>query len=245
MGEDPGDGAPDPRQRYRPPSKRTVTIVVAILITFTVAGTLGNIFLAPLRKDHPLIVLLLDARNRQLILVSNRMDLVPFIAVGVMRRMVSDPLYYMLGYWYGEGAVRWMEQKLGSGGGVVRTVERIFGKAAPVMVFLFPGAPVCVLAGASGMSPIVFALCNLGGTISVVVGLRVFSTAISGPIESLTSFVDHNAKWLALAAVLSTAYLFWQQRRTGTGEIQALTDLANDVRDSDTSRDQPSDPVDD
>src|SRR3954447_19623131 len=112
MGEDPDGGAPGPRQRYRPPSRRIVTIVVAILITFTVAGTLGNIFLAPLRKDHPLVVLLLDARNRQLILVSNRMGVVAFVLVGSMRRMVSDPLYYMLGYWYGEGAVRWMEQKL-------------------------------------------------------------------------------------------------------------------------------------
>jgi len=215
--------------------------VVATLITFTVAGTLANIFLAPLRRDHPLVVLLLDGRNRQLILVSNRMGTLAFVIVGVVRRMAADPFYYLLGYWYGERAVRWMEAKLGSGGGVVRAVERIFARAAPVMVFLFPGAPVCVLAGAAGMSPLVFAICNAAGTLSIVIGLRVFSNTVSGPIESLTSFVDHNAKWLALAAAVSTLFLFWQQRRTGTGELQALTDLANDVTDSDMHPDRPSD----
>jgi len=217
-----------------------VTAVVAVLVTLTIAGTLGNIFLAPLRKDHPLVVLLLDARNRQLILVSNAMDAVTFVIVGSLRRMVSDPLYYLLGYWYGERAVRWIEEKLGSGGTVVRTAERAFAKAAPVMVFLFPGPLVCVLAGASGMSPVMFAACNAAGTLAIVFGLRLFSNVLEDPIRDLTSFVDNNAKWLALLAVLSTAYLFWQQRRTGTGELQALTDLTNEVTDSDTSPDQRS-----
>src|SRR3954447_18051918 len=162
----------------RPPSRRVMTAVVAVLVTVTLAGTLGNIFLAPLRRDHPLVVLILDSRNRQLLLVSNRMDTPSFIVVGVLRRMFSDPLYYLLGWWYGERAVRWMEEKLGSGGAVVRTIERAFGRAAPVMVFLCPGAPVCVLAGAAGMQPAVFAICNLSGTLAVVVGLRVFSSAL-------------------------------------------------------------------
>jgi membrane protein DedA with SNARE-associated domain len=245
VGEDRDEAVPGTDRRRRPPSRRTLVIVVTILIAFTIAGTLANIFLAPLRRDHPLVVLLLDARNRQLLLVSNRMGTPAFVSVGVIRRMAADPLYYLLGYWYGERAVRWMEAKLGSGGGVVRAVERIFARAAPVMVFFFPGAPVCVLAGAAGMSPVVFALCNAAGTVSIVVGLRVFSDALSGPIDSLTSFVDHNAKWLALAAVVATLFLFWQQRRSGTGELQALTDLANDVTDPEANPDRPSDRSDD
>src|SRR5690349_15081981 len=79
MGEDREEAVAGPRRRPRPPSRTVLTVVVAVLITFTVAGTLGNIFLAPLRKHHPLVVLLLDARNRQLILVSNRMDTASFI----------------------------------------------------------------------------------------------------------------------------------------------------------------------
>ena len=234
MGRERDGGGVRRRRTPRPPSRRTLAIVVGVLITFTLAGTLGNIFLAPLRREHPLVVLLLDARNRQLILVSNRMGAVAFIVVGAVRRMLSDPLYYLLGYWYGEQAVRWTEEKLGSGGRVVRAADRVFAHAAPVMVFLFPGALVCVLAGAAGMSPLTFAACNLAGTLAVVVGLRLFSNALSGPISHVTSFVDHNAKWLAAIAVLSTLYLFWQHRRTGTGELQALTDLASEVTDEGT-----------
>jgi membrane protein DedA with SNARE-associated domain len=213
----------------RPPPNRTaVTVVVAILVCITVAGTLGNIFLAPLRREHPLAVLLLDARNRQLLLVSNRMDTVSFIVVGVLRRMFSDPLYYLLGHWYGENGVRWMEQKLG-GGPLVSTLEKGFSKAAPLMVFLFPGVPVCVLAGATGMRPLVFVAWNFAGTLTAVIGLRLFSHALADPISHVTGFVDNNAKWFAIVAIVGSAIFFLQQRRTGTGEIQALTDLANEV----------------
>jgi membrane protein DedA with SNARE-associated domain len=232
---DDDTAAPEPRQRsqYRP-SRPVLTVIVGFLILIVIAGTLGNIFLAPLRRDHPLIVLLLDARNRQLVLVSNRMDTLSFVAAGMLRRMLSDPLYFLLGYWYGDRAVRWMEGKLGPGGGpLVRSFERVFGKAAPVMVFLFPGVPVCVLAGATGMSPITFAVCNVAGTLTAVIGLRVFSNAVSGPIDGLTGWVDGNAKWIALAALGSTLILFLQQRRTGTGELQALTELVDDVDDDD------------
>ena len=242
MGDDRDEAATTRGPGRRPPSRRVVTVVVGILIAITIAGTLGNIFLAPLRKEHPLIVLLLDARNRQLILVSNAMDAFSFVAVGSIRRMVSDPLYYLLGYWYGERAVRWIEEKLGSGGTVVRTAERAFAKAAPVMVFLFPGPLVCVLAGASGMSPVMFAVCNAAGTLAIVLGLRLFSNVLEAPIGDLTSFVDNNAKWLALLAVLSTVYLFWQQRRSGTGELLALTDLAKEVTDEPTDAEMRPNP---
>ena len=41
------------------------------------------------------------------------------------------------------------------------------------MVFLFPGVPVCVLAGATGMRPIVFVAWNFAGTLTAVIGLRM------------------------------------------------------------------------
>jgi membrane protein DedA with SNARE-associated domain len=60
------------------------------------------------------------------------------------------------------------------------------------MVFLFPGAIVCALAGATKMKPWVFAAWNLSGTVASVVLVRIFSDAISSPVDAVVRFFDHH-----------------------------------------------------
>ncbi len=175
----------------------------------------------------------LDARNRQLVLTSGKVDLVPFVAVGVTRRILSDPLYYLLGRFYGDDAVRWIERQMGEGGSFVRGVERAFRRVAPLMVFLFPGQLVCVLAAATGMSPALFLALNLAGTIAVVFLLRRFGDAFSGPVESVTGFVSDNWRWLTVVSILLTALWLLQQRRTGGGELGAVQALEKEIERSD------------
>ena len=196
-------------------------------MALTIVGTAGNALFPALLENHPLLLIALDARNRQLVLTSNKVDLWPFVAVGVSRRLLSDPLYYLLGRFYGDDAVRWIERQMGDGGGLVRGVERAFRRVAPLMVFLFPGQLVCVLAGATGMSPVLFLALNVLGTLAVVFLLRRFGDAFSGPVESVTGFVGDNWRWLTAVSVLFTALWLWQQRRTGggaLGTVQALED---------------------
>ena len=125
--------------------------------------------------------------------------------------------------------MRWIERKMGEGGVAIRWVERWFKRASWPMVFLFPGALVCVLAGATGMGIVTFAALNLSGTIAIVVALRVLADHIRGPVDAVLRFNDRNVKWLTIASiVLVLVWLVWQ-RRQGTTPIESLDDVEKEL----------------
>jgi membrane protein DedA with SNARE-associated domain len=172
------------------PSRRTLILLIAPIIILSTAGTIATAFTPTLATRHPLLLIALDARNRMLVL-AREVDLVPFVVVAFLRRSLSDPLFYLLGRLYGDRAIRWLEKK-GGGGELVKMTERWFAKASYLMVFVFPGAIVCALAGATRMRPIAFAACNVGGTLASIAAVRVFSDTISSPVEALLGFFDRN-----------------------------------------------------
>src|SRR5205807_5996474 len=101
--------------------------------------------------------------------------------------------------------------------GMVRRIERIFRRAAPVVVFLAPGPLVCVLAGATGMNIPVFILCNVVGTVVAVTGFYYLAAQIKGPLDAFNRFNNRYWKWLLAASILVTLYWLWDQRRKGRG----------------------------
>jgi membrane protein DedA with SNARE-associated domain len=178
-------------EQTRPkPSRRTLILLVAPIIAITTMGFIATAFTPALAARHPLLLITLDARNRFLVL-AREVDIVPFVIVALVRRASSDPLYYLLGRFYGDGALRWLQKKGGFGDLVVIT-EKLFKKAAYPMVFLFPGAIVCALAGQAGMSPVGFLVTNLLGTLTAVLAVRRFSDVVSSPVEGLLGFFDRN-----------------------------------------------------
>ncbi len=189
--DDQGDVAgPSPSDELPKPSRRTLILLIAPIIILSTAGTIATAFTPTLATQHPLLLIALDARNRMLVL-AREVDLVPFVVVAVLRRSLSDPLFYLLGRLYGDRAIRWLEKK-GGGGELVKLTERWFAKASYLMVFLFPGAIVCALAGATRMRPVAFAACNIAGTVASVSAVRIFSDTISSPVEALLGFFDRN-----------------------------------------------------
>jgi membrane protein DedA with SNARE-associated domain len=189
----PGDGGAEGVEEgaERPrPSRRTLVLLVAPIVVITGMGLLATAFTPALATRHPLLLITLDARNRFLVL-ARHVDLVPFVVVAVLRRSFSDPLFYLLGRIYGDGAVRWIEKK-GGGGELVVLTEKLFKRAAYPMVFLFPGSIVCALAGQTGMSAVGFVAANLAGTLTSVLLVRRFSSAISSPVEGLLRFFNHH-----------------------------------------------------
>ncbi len=172
------------------PSRRTLVLLVTPIVVISTMGIIATAFTPALASRHPLLLIALDARNRFLVL-AREVDLVPFVLVAVLRRSFSDPLFYLLGRFYGKSALRWLEKK-GGGGQLVVLTEKFFSRAAYPMVFFFPGAIVCALAGQTGMAPVGFLITNLAGTLAAVLAVRVFSDAISSPVEGLLDFFDRN-----------------------------------------------------
>lgn len=211
------------------PSRRTLTLLVTPLIVMWVAGIVGSALAPTLLAKHPLLLIFLDPRNRNFILVSNKVEPTTFMLVGFFRRVLTDPLFYLLGYLYGDAAVRWAERRMGEAGAFVRGVEKAFAKAGPLVVFLSPGALVCVLAGATGMRPAVFVAMNVLGTLAILVVLRTFGDVFETPVKAVNGFITHNFKWLTLLTIVATAYWLWDQRKRGKLEVESVEKVAEQL----------------
>jgi len=226
------------------PSRRTLTLIIGPILAVIVAGNVGNLFHAPLLKEHPMWLVALEPRNRFLLLVAQKgVSFWPFLAVAAARRLISDPLFYLLGHLYRDRAVRWMERKMGEGGGVVRVIERAFNKAAPVMVFVLPGLPVCVLAGATGMSPVLFAALNVAGTITMVTLMYQLSDVLDGPLGAINRFYANNTRTLFIITFVALGLYLVTQYLQGRGELQSVSSIEKDLAgDGDGGEDVDAEP---
>lgn len=215
-------------QSARPhPSRRTLTLLVTPIIGIVIIGLVGQGFFPTLLRDHPLALVALEPRARNLVLVAGReggVDYLPFLVIAVVRKVVSDPLFYLLGWYYGDNAVAWVERKMNDQSGVVRAMERGFQRAGWAMVFFFPGGLVCALAGATAMRFGLFIALNIVGTIFMVSLYYMLADVpwFEAPLEWLTGFITANARWLTAVSLALTALWVLNQRRQGKLEVESV-----------------------
>ncbi len=195
-------------------------------------GTVTTALTPALAARHPLLLILLEARNRNLIL-AREVDFLPFLLVATFRRTLTDPLYYLLGKYYGDAAVRWLEVKAGLGS-YARLMERIFVKGGYPAVFLFPGAIVCAMAGVTGMRFGVFLALNLSGTLAAVVALKLFGDAVASPVEALVGFFDRNLLVTTAISIVLVALSVWAGRVEGRMRMEDLESLEREAESGET-----------
>ena len=209
------------------PGRRRLILVSIALAAIATSAVMGNALAPTLLVSHPLLLLALNATTRHLVLTSTSVDLVPYLVVGLGRRLLEDPLLFLLGRWYGDNAIAWVDDKVG-GGRVLRALQRNFHWVGWLLVAVAPGGVVCVLAGASRMPTVVFLVLNVAGTIATIVALRRFGGAFAGPIDALVTFVGDNVVVLTTASVgLSIAYVV-RRRRARTGGARATLPRCGD-----------------
>ena len=224
-GSDREDHAPVPHR----PRRRTVALIVTPIMVLVIAGWVGDASAAYLVDHHPVWLIALNARNRNLLLVTNYVDAFPYYTVGTIRLLLSDPLFYLLGVMYGDAAVRWMEEKAPTYGRLMRSVERFFAVAAYPLVFFAPNNYICLFAGASGMPIPVFFILNISGTIARLYILRVAGDVFQKPIDSVLGFIRDYRVPLLIISVLLVAFSIWNEARQGGTEIDTLRHLDEDL----------------
>jgi membrane protein DedA with SNARE-associated domain len=225
------------------PSRRTLILLVAPIIVITSMGVIATAFTPALAARHPLLLIALDARNRFLVL-AREVDLAPFVIVALLRRTFSDPLFYLLGRLYGQNALRWLEKKAGFGP-LVTVAERFFKRAGYPMVFFFPGAIVCALAGQTGMAPAGFMIANVAGTLTAILAVRRFSDAVSSPVEGLLGFFDRNivvTTTVTVLLVILSLVLNWAQGKLepDLDELEGGGEERSDVEQPDATGGRPT-----
>jgi membrane protein DedA with SNARE-associated domain len=225
-----------------PPSALARNVVVGLLIAFVVASNLGNLFLSVLVTERPLLFIGLNAQNRNLALAAGELDAVSFYVVGFLRLVGPDPLFFLLGRWYGDSAIRWMERRAPSYGELLRMLEAWFDKARLLVVAVAPNNPVCLFAGAAGMTWGAFMLANVIGTVVRLVLVRLFSSAFENQLGSLRDFIGEYRWPLLAVSFLAVGFTIWNDHRAGREDIGDLLNMEEDIAQDEAGRADASAP---
>ncbi len=201
----------------RPPRVRTLLWPI---VAFTVLGVVGTALTPPLAARHPLLLIAMEARDRNLLL-ARHVGVAVFLVVGSLRRLISDPFFYLLGRYHGRVGVAWLQRH--GGGRVVAATVRAFRRAAYPMLVVFPGAVVCTLAGDAGVPPAAFGTIVVIRTIVVVLMIRFVGNVFAGPVDATIHFFDQHLVVTSLASVAMMAgWVPWERR---SAETSAELDL--------------------
>lgn len=211
-------------------------------MVLVVAAQIGDASAPTLVTENPLLLIALNARNRNLILVTNQLEALPYYLVGFVRLLLADPLFYVLGYWYGDAGIKWVEQRSSTFGGLLRTWEWMFVKAAWPLILIAPNNPICLFAGAAGMTPVVFITLNVVGTIGRLYLIRVLGETFEAPIDWLLEFIRDYRLPLTILAIAVVTGTVISDRRKGTGELEALTNLEDELGTAEQPPDQAASP---
>lgn len=220
----------------RRPSRRAITLVSIPLIFLVIISYVGDALAPSLVDRHPAWLIALNARTRNLALVTNDLDPWTYYGIGLVRLVVSDPLFFLLGYWYGDAAVEWMERRTRTWGQMLRQVERWFSKAAYPIVFVAPNNYICLFAGASGMSIRAFVVLNVTGSIFRLWLVRVFGRAFEAPIDSVVDWIADNRAILLVVTVGLVLLSIAMEARSGETEVESLAHLDDELEEAEEER---------
>ncbi|MPY94144.1 MAG: hypothetical protein GEV08_14110 [Acidimicrobiia bacterium] len=182
-----------------------VALVVPILI-MVVASNVANAMWPTLVNDHPLLLLSLSSINRYLVATTPVTDAVPFFLVATVRLLLPDPFIFLLGWWYGDRGLGWLNRRFPS---VIRSwvvFERVFRKARYPAVLIAPNNAVCLLAGMDRMPVRAFVPLNIVGTIGRVVLIRMTGDLFSVQVSDGLGFVERYRWWLLGISVTAVVF---------------------------------------
>lgn len=196
------------------------------IIGFTIVlGWVGDALWASLVDRSPLTLILLNAKPRYLVLTVNQLDPWTYYVVGTARLLVTKPLVWLVGGWYGQRAVAWVERRSDRGAPLMRWVERHFARWGWAVVLVTSNNAVCLLAGSAGFPLLWFMVLAVAGTL---VRLWIFARVgdvFSGPIDQLIDLVVRHRVPVVVASVAVVVIGLYLQHRSGRSDLDDLASL--------------------
>lgn len=178
-------------------------LLLGLLILVIAADRLGAAFAPWLATHHPLLLVGADPTDKAIVLAL-RVSVGVLIPVALVRRLLGQSLYFLIGRRLGPEARRFLSRR-----GLERTlarIERLFRRWSYVVVFLAPRDVVCVLAGDTGVGWKPFLLLVTARDLTAIVLLRLLSEAFAAQVQRIlgllnTYAVPATAVTVALASV--------------------------------------------
>ena len=205
-----------------------ITCLAVPMVAFTIALYVGNALAPTLIKDAPLVLLVLAPRLRWLFLISHEVDALTFFLVPLARAVLVFAVYFLLGHWYGDRSLRWLEQRTGNALRPVLWVERNFHKARIPVTFVFPGNVSALLAGADHMPVPLFFTVALASITLRLWAVRALAEVLRGPVLTIVGWIGDNQLWLTVVSVASVMIWVGWSNRHGLTQGETVEEIVED-----------------
>jgi membrane protein DedA with SNARE-associated domain len=207
-------------------------VIIGLVILSQGSALIGDLALAEFVDKRPALLIALNPRNRNLALATVQLEAATYYTIGFLRLVASDPLYYLLGFWYGDRAINWVERRSKTYGPFVRDGENFFRKASYPLIFAAPNNIICALSAATGVRLRTFIALNLSGTVTRLIVVRQLGEVFQSPIEGVVDFIARYRTPVLILSAIAVAWTIFGEFRGDNSELKTLTDLARDDQDS-------------
>ncbi len=214
--------------------KWLLPVIGAAIIALVVANNVGNAVWAAWVVERPLSLLALNSTNKYLLATSVVTDLWPYLLIACLRLMAPDPLFYAIGYLYGDRALHWAGNVFPGIKPVIAQAEADEGSFKILMsalLVIMPNNPVCLIAGAVRVPIARFITLSVVGTIGRVLLMRWIGYLFEDQIQNLLDVVVQYQKWFLLASIAGVAIYVGIQATRRQGLIGAVEELEDELGD--------------
>ena len=206
-----------------------VRLVVGLVVVSQVSALAGDLALAEFVDRHPALLIALNPRNRNLALATNQLDGLTYYTVGFLRLVASDPVYYLLGFWYGERALAWVQRRSRTYGPFVEDGERFFRRASYPLIFAAPNNLICALSAATGVRIGTFIALNISGTVARLVVIRQLGYVFQSPLQAIVDFIARYRVPVLIVSAILVAWTIFGEFRGDNSQIKGLAKLTGEA----------------
>jgi membrane protein DedA with SNARE-associated domain len=231
---EPAADAPLPLGPEAPLQRLRLGLLLGSIAALLVASNIGTILSANLAQDHPAALLALSARNRHLLLaVAAGIGAVPYVVISAVRLAIPAVLFFLLGTWYGDRGLRWLERQTGGTPKTIKWVERWFDKAQLPIVFLMVGSNlVCLLAGARHLATRTYAVVLAAGILARLVFFWFVGKAFQEPLDVVLDWLTRYQWWIAGAFLAITLAQSFRRASAAVKDLPAPGAAPDEGRDT-------------
>jgi len=192
-----GDADPPAHLHHVHHSPRARRALLGTAAALYISGTIGSNIAPGLIDEHPAIVLMLSARNRNLFASVPYIDPVPYALIGFVRLFVVGIVLFYVGRWFGHQAINWTEKQVGEMPTLYRWFERGMDRAGWLLVLLMPGSNlVCLMAGHRKMDVRRFGALITVGLVGKLILLWAGGKIFEDQIRSSLDVIDKYQWWI-------------------------------------------------
>jgi membrane protein DedA with SNARE-associated domain len=212
-----------------PPTWVRRLVLCAGLVLY-VAGTIGSIIGLTTASEHPVGVLALSSRNRNLFAAVPFIDPLPYAVVGFLRILAAAVVLYLIGRWYGAKGIGWVEGQVGELPATIRWIQRGIDRGGAPLLVLMPGSNiVCLMVGHRRMAPRVFLPLVAVGIVLKLTVLWVGGKLFEDQITTFLDFIERYQWWVMFGLFALTFFQSAGRVRKSVPEVIEEIERPEDI----------------